>query len=509
MYEITMPKLSDSMQEGKIIEWKVKEGDAVREGDVLAEVESDKAMMELECFHTGKLAKIVRGNDSEVKVGEVIGLIAAEGEAPQPAETKEEAGSAEGPGEAVKGARESAGKKDRAEREGRKPPESPRPHGEPPKPAAEPPARPAPAEGARQAASPYARRLAQEKGIDLSRVSGSGPGGRITAADIERAIASPAPAKEKAGKPPSQPARAPEPPKAPEAKRDADPLARVAAEKRGIDLSAVTGTGAGGRITVDDVLAHRAPGRPPADASARPAPDEELPPIDLREGEAEVEDAPYRLKTAARRVVASKHVIPHFYITRSVDVTALMARKDELKQKLGATVTHVILLACLRALHRRPEINRTYDRGKIIKWKGIHLGLAVDTPEGLTVVVLRDAQELSLKEIVARTQPLVDRARAGKLSAEDRRHPTFTVSSLGMFDVEQFEAIINPPSAVTLAVAAALPAPVVRGDKLEVGRKMNLTLSCDHRIIDGALAAKFIAELKTVLEDVKGLLKGA
>jgi pyruvate dehydrogenase E2 component (dihydrolipoamide acetyltransferase) len=415
MYEITMPKLSDSMQEGKIIAWKVMPGARVREGDVLAEVESDKATMELECFHSGVLSRIVHGDGSEVPVGEVIGYIEAEakGAKPEPAPEQRVRVTAGG-GCAT-------------------------------------PAPAATSAETRVAASPRARKLAQEKGIDLNRVKGSGPGGRIIAQDVE----------------------AFSPGRAPTAEKPTATITPSPEEKR---------------------------------PAIKPSPDEELPAIDVTEEEAEVVEASYRLKTQARRVTAAKHVIPHFYITRSIVVTRLFARKEELKQKYGATITHLIMLAALKALKLHPEANRSYDRGRIIKWKGINLGLAVDAEEGLTVAVIRNAQELSLKEIVERTRALVEKARSGKLSPDERRHPTFTVSSLGMFDVEQFEPIINPPSAITLAAASALTAPVVDGDAIEVGRVMKLTLSCDHRIIDGIIAAKFLAELKRLLENDDELL---
>jgi pyruvate dehydrogenase E2 component (dihydrolipoamide acetyltransferase) len=301
------------------------------------------------------------------------------------------------------------------------------------------------------------------------------------------------------------------------------------AAAKGIDLSRVKGSGPGGRIIAQDIEAFparpvspagkpspkvAAPERPPAAApeearpAIRPSPDEELPAIEVTEDEAEIVEAPYRLKTQARRVTASKHVIPHFYITRGVDVTRLFARREELKQEYGATITHLVMLAALKALRLHPEANRSYDRGRIIQWKGINLGLAVDTAEGLTVGVIRNAGKLSLKEIVERARALVEKARSGKLSPEERRHPTFTVSSLGMFDVEQFEPIVNPPSAITLAVASALPAPVVRGDEIQIGRVMKLTLSCDHRIVDGVTAAKFLGELKRLLENDAELLAG-
>ncbi|MHC4789300.1 MAG: 2-oxo acid dehydrogenase subunit E2, partial [Planctomycetota bacterium] len=296
---------------------------------------------------------------------------------------------------------------------------------------------------ARIAISPYARKLAEEQGVDYSEICGTGPGGRIVARDIEQAAVAGAPA----------PARA--------------------AEEA-----------------------------PPAPSP----PDEELPRLEIAEGEADVEEAPFRLKTQARRVMASQHVIPHFYVTRGVDVTELLARKEELKERFDATVTHLVMFACAKVLTEQPEVNRSYDRGKIIKWKGINLGLAVDTDQGLTVAVVRDAQDLSLGELAERTAALVEKARAGKLEAEARRHATFTVTNLGMFDVEHFEPIINPPSAVTLAVASALPAAIVRDDALHIGRVMKLTAACDHRIIDGAAAARFVAALRQLLENPDELM---
>jgi pyruvate dehydrogenase E2 component (dihydrolipoamide acetyltransferase) len=438
VYEVTMPKLSDSMEEGKIIEWKVKEGDQVREGDVLAEVESDKAVMELECFRDGTMAEIRYEDEAEVTVGEVIALIRLAGEE---AEAPEKEPEEVPPKEEAEEAPEAEAEQKEEEEEEAGPPEEEAEEA----PAEE--AAPVAEEGERVRVSPYARKLAEERGVDVSRLEGSGPGGRIIARDVEEAAE---------GAPPA------------EAERE----------------------------------------EPETAAPARPAADEELPPIEVAEGEAEVEDAPFRLKTQARRVMASQHVIPHFYVTRGADVTELLARKDGLKEQYGATVTHLVMLACVKALKEHPDVNRSYDRGRIIKWNGIHLGLAVDTDEGLTVAVVRNAGDLSLGQLVERTGELVERARAGKLSAEDRRHPTLTITNLGMFDVEHFEPIINPPSAVTLAVASALPAPLARGDAIYVGRLMKLTAACDHRIIDGATAARFLGELRGLLEDPDRLLEG-
>ena len=322
MYEVTMPKLSDSMKAGQIVEWKVKEGDTVSEGDVLAEIESDKATLDLECFTNGVVAKLLRGNGEEVACGEVIATIAAEDEAPAPetqappAETPKPQPPAPGTRHAARGTQ----------------PISPQAPSTPP---------------GRIAISPYARMLAHEKGIDYAKLKGTGPGGRIVVADVEAAVGS----------------------------------------------AAFGPSGYGLKPALQ-----AAP--PPA---LPPSPDEELPPIVLAPGEADVEDAPYRLKTQARIVTASKHAIPHFYMTRGADVTRLLALKDQLKEKFGgATVTHFLMLACLKAIAAHPEVNRSYDRGKIIKWKGVNLGIAVDTDQGLTVAVLRGAQALSLAALVER-----------------------------------------------------------------------------------------------------------
>ncbi|MBM4032069.1 MAG: 2-oxo acid dehydrogenase subunit E2 [Planctomycetes bacterium] len=424
MYEVTMPKLSDSMKAGQIVEWKVKEGDQVSEGDVLAEIDSDKATLDLECFTHGVVARILRANGEEVPCGEVIATIADKPEAPAPTPQPRAAS--------------------------HEPRATEAPAAEAPKPEKPPPVT-RHAARVTQPISPYARKLAAERGVDIAALQGTGPGGRIIARDVEAALAT------KASLAPPPSSLAPRP----------SPLV------------------------------------PP------PSPDEELPAIVLAPGEADVEDAPYRLKTQARIVTASKHVIPHFYMTRGADVTKLLAMKDELKEKFGgATVTHLIMLAAVKAIQANPEVNRSYDRGKIIKWRGINLGIAADTDQGLTVAVLRNAQALSLAQLVEQSKPLIERARAGKLAPEERNHPTFTITNLGMFDVEHFEPIINPPSAITLGVSSALPAPVVRGDAIHIARVMRLTLSCDHRIIEGVTAARFLKTLKDLLESPAALLEG-
>jgi len=462
VYDVTMPKLSDSMELGRIIEWKVSPGDAVHEGDALAEVESDKAVMELECFRDGVVAEIVRGDGDEVGVGEVIARIDTRAGKPRPRPPAEA-----GPQEHATAAPPTAPKPavPKGERRAAVQETAAQVRSEAKGPRAE-PVRETPQRGERTAVSPYAKKLAEEQGLDYRRVKGTGPAGRIVARDIEQAAA-------RAAQKPTPVPVAPVQARAPREER--------AAEK---------------------------PARPPAAAPAGLAAEEELPALELAEGEAEVEDAPFRLKTQARRVLASQRAIPHFFVTRAADVTALLARTDELKAKLGATITHLVAYACLRALKQRPEVNRSYDRGRVIKWKGVNLGLAVATDEGLTVAVLAGAQELSLRELVQRSSALVDRARAGKLSAEDRRHATFTITNLGMFDVEQFEPVINPPSSVTLAVSSVLPAALVKGDAIHIGKLMKLTAACDHRIVDGVVAARFLGDVCALLENPQTLLEG-
>ena len=468
MYSVTMPKLSDSMEVGKILQWRVKEGDEVHVGDVLAEIESDKAAMELECFHDGRIAKIAHGDDTEVAVGDVIAMI----------ESEDESGVAEEAPE--------------VEKKKESPPEE-----EPGPPVAEkklpPPKVPAPPrqEGERIAVSPFARKLAAEHGLDLSQVSGSGPDGRIVARDVQEAVGG---------------VKKPQPPLKKQVatrSQNIEPLAKSLLDRYGFDPEDVPGTGPNDQITVDDAI-HALTGTTPV--HIKPSADEELAPLEVGPDEADVEEAPFRLKTLARRVTASKHVIPHFYVTRGVEATKLLERKATLKESTGATVTHLIMLASIKTLGKHPEVNRSYDHGKVFNWKGIHLGLAIDTDEGLTVAVLHDAQELSLQDIVARSKDLVEKARAGKLSAAERAHATFTITNLGMFDVENFQPIINPPSSVTLAVSSALDTPVMHDGGLALGKVMRLTMSCDHRIIDGATAAAFLKDLKTALENPDSFL---
>ncbi len=452
MYEVKMPRLSDSMEVGQIIEWKVEEGDEVEQGQNLADVESDKAVMELECFHDGTIADIAYGDGAEVEVGEVIAHIAEPGEQIEGA--PEESGEPDEEEEAGQEEEAPEEKKEEEEKEtsgGEEEPEAERE--EEVAPEAEEETEPAPAEIAeeqeRVKISPYARKLAEQEDVDYAQLEGSGPEGRIIARDIKAEMGEESSVSE-------------------ETTEDEQPAGKT---KKSADRS-----------------------------------DEELFKVELEEGEAEVEDAPFRMKTQARYVTAAKHVVPHFYVTRSVEVSALMERQQELKDEFGASLTHVIMLACAETLAEHPDLNRSYEDGKIIDWNDINLGLAVDTEDGLTVAVLKDAGELRIEDVAERTSALVEKARNNKLSADERKHPTFVITNLGMFDVEEFQAILNPPAAVTVAVSSALPKPVVQDGEVTAGTVMKLTLSCDHRIVEGAAAGRFLSALRSRLEDPDSFL---
>jgi pyruvate dehydrogenase E2 component (dihydrolipoamide acetyltransferase) len=489
MYEVTMPKLSDSMEEGKIIEWKVSEGDEVHEGDVLAEVESDKAVMELECFHDGTLAEIKYGDDSEVPVGAVIALIDSEGAGGGEQEQKASEDEKE-QARAPKAEQEKPEQKEEEERaEEKEKVEEETAEGKPEEEERE------EQEDKREEPADKEKPAAEEKKPEKEERPEKAP---------KKKAGPKKPRKEKTAREPET-----EGPEVPQAFKAISPYAKKLADDHDIDYQLLKGSGPDGRIIAEDVEAAAKvlkPGAKAPEKPARPRPDDELPELDVADGEADVEEMPFRLKTQALRVTNSQHVIPHFYITRSADVTGLVGRKDDLKKQHGATITHLVEYATIKALGEHPEINRSYDHGRVIKWKHVNLGLAVATDQGLTVAVVHEAESLSLPDLIERSKDLVDRARAGKLKADERRHPGLTITNLGMFDVENFEPIINPPSSITLAVSSARPDTVVRNDEIHVGRVMKLTASCDHRIVDGAAAAKFLATLAGYLEHPDELL---
>jgi pyruvate dehydrogenase E2 component (dihydrolipoamide acetyltransferase) len=225
--------------------------------------------------------------------------------------------------------------------------------------------------------------------------------------------------------------------------------------------------------------------------------------VTFAEGEAEVQEVSFYQRAAIRRVSASARTVPHFYVSATVEADRLVQRKEAAGE--GITLTHLLLRAAALALERFPDANRSYDRGRWLRWNVVNLGVAVQTDAGLAVAVLRGAQGKDLPWIAEQTRDLVARARAGKLRPEERANATFTLSNLGAYGVESFTAIINPPSALTLAAGAVREAPLVRGGRVEAGRVLHVTLSCDHRVVDGVLAAQFLGDLQHRLEQPEDL----
>jgi pyruvate dehydrogenase E2 component (dihydrolipoamide acetyltransferase) len=437
--DITMPKLSDTMEEGRIIKWLKQPGDAVKPGDVLAEVETDKANMELEAYDEGVLQDLRVAEGESAAIGAVIATLAGPGEA---------AGAVKTSGQAEPAARPAA-----------------------PAPAKEPPARrePAPAEP-----SPQASRAA---------------GGAM-------------PREERR---PPRPAAAAHPSDADavEIQVKASPLARRIAREHGVDLQRVRGSGPGGRIVEDDVRAalERGPARPAAARQPAEAP-RPRPAAAPATGE-RVELSRMR-RTTARRMAEAKRDVPHFYASADIRMDEAVRVKAQLAalggEFEGLTYTHLLLRAVGLALRRVPELNASWDGDTVVRRESVHVGIATATDDGLVVPVVRDCDRSSLAQIVQQARAVVERARAGRFGADDLTGATFSVSNLGMFPVTDFAAIINPPHAGILAVGTVREAPVVEQGRVVAGHVMTVTLSCDHRVVDGVVAGRFLRELKALLE---------
>jgi pyruvate dehydrogenase E2 component (dihydrolipoamide acetyltransferase) len=423
--EIKMPRLSDTMDEGRIVEWRKKAGEHVEEGDVLCVIETDKADVEFQSFYSGTLAEIRVPEGESAPLGEVIAILAEEGEA-----VGEQAPS----GPAKRPAPEKAA-----------PPERPR----------EPEARDergeAPAEGERLAASPVARRLAEEHGIALDAIEGTGPEGRIVKADVEAAIAK---------------------------------------------------GGEGAAIPKGREGVARPKGQAPAAAPAR-SPETAYAPAS-RESLGELHDLSPMRRTIAKRMTESWTTAPHFTVTMRIDMTraeAFRAEANAADPELGLSLNDLVVAAAARALRAVPAVNAGYEDGKVRLIRDVNVGVAVSVEDGLVTPVIREADRKRLSDISKESWDLMTRGRARKLRPEEYSGGSFTVSNLGMFGVEEFAAIINPPEGAILAVGAVLDTPTVRDGKLQVARVMKVTLSCDHRIIDGVLAARFLGKLRELLEN--------
>jgi pyruvate dehydrogenase E2 component (dihydrolipoamide acetyltransferase) len=423
MAEITMPKLSDTMTEGTLVTWKKKKGDTVSMGEVIAEVETDKATMEMEAFEDGVLTEIFVEAGQKVAVGERIAMVGDEGDAPA------------APAKSSKG--KSAAKTENAAEPS--PEAAPEPDSEGTEEAASP--KP-PGDGQRIKASPLARKVAAAQGIELGNLTGTGPGGRIIQRDVLPASPGGAQATKSA---PQRPAPA-------------------------------------------------APSKAPAPAAvAAGLKDQRIPLTGMR-------------KAIADRLLASKTQIPHFYLHIEVDAGPLMKLRSEVNaagEKDGNkfSINDFILKAVAVAISRVPKVNASFAGDSIVEFSSVHLAVAVAIDDGLVTPVIRDAQNKSLKDISLSVKDLASRARGKKLKPEEYQNGTFTVSNLGSYGIDRFDAIINPPQAAILSVGNIVKKPVVDASgAIVAGQRLDIGMSCDHRVVDGAIGAQFLAALRQLIE---------
>ena len=434
---ILMPALSPTMEKGNIARWLKKEGDTIKSGDVIAEIETDKATMEVEAVDEGVLVRIlVPGGTAAVPVNQIIGVIAADGE-----DAKAVAASGGAPAAPAAPAPAAA------------PAAAPAPAA-PSAPAAA-PAAAAPATGARVFASPLARRIAKDAGLDLSVVSGTGPHGRIVERDVKAAIAG--------GVKAAPAAAAPAAPKA-------APVAAMGDEQ--------------------------------IKKFYEPGSYEEIPHDSMR-------------KTIARRLVEAKQTIPHFYLTVDCDLDKLLALREEInkaapvidgKPAYKVSVNDFVIKAMALSLMRVPDANVTWTEGAMLKHRTADVGVAVSIPGGLITPVVRSAEKKSLSAISNEMKDYAARARARKLKPEEYQGGTSAVSNLGMFGIKHFSAVINPPHATILAVGAGEQRVVVKNGQPAVATLMSVTLSTDHRAVDGALGAELISAFKQLIENPMSML---
>jgi pyruvate dehydrogenase E2 component (dihydrolipoamide acetyltransferase) len=422
MPDVNMPKLSDTMEEGTVLDWRKQDGDEVQRGEVLAEIESDKASFEIEAEAAGVL-HIVVAKGAAVPVGQIIGRIGGEAPAAAPAPEPAPAPAERGVAKRAPGAAP--------------PPAEPSRRPEPERPAASPtPRGPGENGAARLKASPLARRLAEEMGVDLAVVEGTGPDGRIVKEDV------------------------------------------LAAAERS--------------------------GRPaPAPAPARPRPSG--PEVEIVE--------PNRMQaTIARRMVESKTTVPHFYVTVEARVDDAVRVRQQLKDTVPdaerVTMTDLLTRAAAIALTRFPEVNASWVDGRFHRKRSVSIGLAVAPAKGLglLVPVVHDVDRKDLVQISIEARQVIERARSGKPAPGDLEGGTFSISNLGMYGVDEFSAIVNPPEAAILAVGAIKDVPVVEDGRVTIGKVMRLTLSVDHRVFYGTTAAQFAAEVKRLIENPVSLL---
>ncbi|MCS6925232.1 MAG: 2-oxo acid dehydrogenase subunit E2 [Candidatus Binatia bacterium] len=464
--EILMPRLSDTMEEGKILRWLKQVGDRVEVGDIIAEVETDKADMEMEALDAGVLVEIRVREGESAPVGAVIAILSEDGVSgvavePQPSTAAQPQVSSPLPLSAAQ-EREQAhaaeeGQPDSIER------------------------RATPKSMSALSSAP------RQEGIAV-RQTGKGAERKvreIRESRMRRDLAEAQPTPERVL---------------------ASPLVRRMAEEQGIDLSQVRGSGPGGRIVKHDLEAYLSQVRREEQLS-QPAERPETAVVPLRGAK---EQFSRMRMTIAKRMAESMREIPHFYVTCEIDMSEVVRLRAALQASdrvsTEVTYTHFLIKAVALALERHPRLNASFvEDGREIKAE-INIGLAVALEDGLIVPVLHQCEKLSLLEIAAQAHALVERARTGKPTSEDLSGGTFTISNMGMLPIDHFTAIINPPQGAILAVGAIKERPVVRDGQIRVAHTMMVTLSCDHRILDGVAGGRFLAELKQLLENPVGLL---
>ena len=449
-----MPQLGYDMREGTVVRWIKQEGDPVAPNEVIAEIETDKAVVEFKPTTGGVLRRIIAGEGQAIPVGNLIAVIAA------PDETLPDDLAAPSP--------------------------DPQPQTAPLPPTNDaPPPTPAPAAAAGEVrASPIARRLARERGVDLTAVTGTGPAGRIIEADILAAA--------EAATAVAIAARIP-----------ASPIARRLAREHGIDLATINGTGPGGRIIEADItaaIAQPAPSQPAPAAPPQPTPPDPATRAELSR----------MRQTIANVTSASKHEAPHFYVASDIDMTAAMSLRreinDELPPAARVSVNDLIVKASALAIGKHPKFNSFYRGDHLQMNPSVNIGIAIALESGLIIPGIPQCENKTLTQIAAASRDLIDRANNGALQAEEYAGTTYSVSNLGMFDIDSFTAIIFPPHAAILAVGAVKEQPIARNGQLAIAQIMKTTLSVDHRVADGAEAAQFLTEIKRLLEKPVNLL---
>jgi len=435
---VVMPRLSDSMEEGTILRWMKSPGEQVERGEELVEIETDKANMVYEADTSGTLIEVVAEEGATLPIGQVIARIGEPGEAPAGDGAPARAKPSPATEEAAEGTSSTPSAAPETPAAGRvAPPAEARPA-------------PTPAADGRVKASPLARRIAQERGLDLTALAGSGPGGRIIKADVERAIA-------------AGPTVAPAPEAAPA------PAA--------------------------------APAGPTPGAAERP---------ETAKGAVSFEDLTRLQSTVARRMAESKATAPHFYLSVEVDMTRAVEARARIKAAAAGdeqvpSFNDMVVKASAIALREHPRANGAYRDGRLELYARVNVGVAVAGRDALVVPTVFDADRKGLRQIASEARALAERVREGTITPPELSGGTFTVSNLGMFGISNFAAVINPPQAAILAVGAIVAKPVVRDGEIAIGNVMPMTLACDHRILYGADGARFLGRIRSLLEEPLGL----